>query len=374
VDRYQQTVDRITEVLYAARKVERKQIEPLAAAYGKDCVEVNKQLRDIGDLLAQGLRTEALYKSDLSKVLPSITTLDFPELSQWLKLTTSLGIPRTPALFIDIAGDLNEAYDAQLPLIDLLAKHRLLAIGRAPLVSRIAVLRLIAQRDKRNPIWRRDLNEYEKSRFEKLRKEFDQHVKNKDVRAAVALQTELKQTQVAKPPLELVKHIDANVARLLGGLSRKQLGQLADQLNEAMSDLDIERAAELLKQWRQVVGFAKPQANDPAVQTANRVVAWIESEKNAQIEQEEEAYQKSLLETQLADFKAAVKGKSSQEALVKLREELNQLGVVVPKFLEGQYEARLKEIRLRRIINISIIVGIAIVSLVGVGVAIFLLA
>jgi hypothetical protein len=345
MQQYRRTVEAIQEVIYASAKVTREEMLPLADEYAQACQEVNQRLRSVGDLLRQGLRTSALHKADVEpNLLDVVTLLDFPELPQWVDLTRQLRIPRAPAIQIEIAGDLNDAYDEEKPLEELLRKQRLLAIARAPMVARVTVLRQIAKRDYKNPVWREDLKAYEQVRLGEIRTEIDLLCDAEDVRGAVKLQSELKESPwVAPPSAQLLDYVNYRVGEAVAEISRRRLAALADQMEEAMEGLDLAQADNLVSSWQQLAAHAKPAGNDPSLLKAQRVAAWVENEKNAQIEREEQEFQRAELEKRLEHFKVALRGKMPQETLMARREELRRQGVSLPKYLEGQYAKRLKQ-------------------------------
>jgi hypothetical protein len=359
MEKYRRIVERIQGIIYSSTRIDPQEVASLATEYRETCEEVNGRLRDVGELLRQGLRSEALHKSDVEpNLLDVVTVLDFPELPQWLDLTSRLRLPRAPGLMIDVAGDLDDAYTEGKPLEELMHKHRKLAIARAPMPARIAVLRQIAHRDFKNAIWRKDLQEYEAVRIAELRGEIDRLCDAEDLGGAAKLQAELKESPwVVSPAASLVTHVDDRIKALMAKESRRRMAALADRLEQAMEDLDTELAASLLGNWQQLVNYASPSANDPAVVKAQRVIAWVQSQQAAQTEREEEEFQRQQQEKRLADFKAAVKGNVSEKTLLQRREELRRQGVSIPDYLEGQYQERLKQFRIRARIRIAFILS-----------------
>ena len=69
-----------------------------------------------------------------------------------------------PALALDSAKALNEAYAQEDPIKDLMRTHRVLALSRGAAGRRLAVLRKIAVLDANNSIWLEDVPSFEKSR------------------------------------------------------------------------------------------------------------------------------------------------------------------------------------------------------------------
>lgn len=372
---YQRLVERIQELLYSSTTLSRTAVQPIADEYRETCQAINERLRDVGGLLRQGLRSEAIHRSNVEpNLLDVVAVLDFPEVPQWHDLLTRLKINRPPGLLIDVAGELNEAYAEEKPLENLLRRHRLFAIGRAPLHARIHTLRKIQQLDAKNPVWRLDLKEYEAVRQAELKDEFDTVVGRKDLAAATTLRTEIAQSPwLVPPPSSLLSYVDGCLAQLQREAARQKLSPLAARLEQAMEALDTEEVEQLLPHWQALVQHARPPGNDADVMRVQRVQAWLESEANAKQEHEEQEFAKKKLEQQLEDFKAAVKGNVKPDSLVRRREELKRQKVPVPKFLESQYEERLKKHRTGRTVKTALIGLAVLLGLAGAAVAVWFL-
>ncbi|MFT5523041.1 MAG: hypothetical protein ACI9HK_000985 [Pirellulaceae bacterium] len=359
MNQYRRIVDEIQNMIYAAAMVDRATVEPIAAEYRTVCISVNGRIRDIGLLLQRGLRSEAIHQAEIEPpLLDVVTILDFLELPQWLDLTTRLGIPRAPALLIDTAAELNDAYADEKPLENLLRTHRLLAIGRAPIAARIATLRKIAKFDFRNNVWNDDLKEYEAVRFVELRGEISLACKQNNLKALTALKSELDNSDwLCEPPHELIDYAQKQAGALFTDKSRERVADLARRLQAAMNALDFELAEQLIPKWQTCLQHARLNAADPSVMTAQRVLEWVEQERAAHAEQEEADYLRQREQSELDDFKAAVKGDVTEKKLLQRREQLRRAGVKIPKFLDGQYNERLKQLRRKRFIFYAAVAG-----------------
>jgi hypothetical protein len=98
---------------------------------------------------------------------------------------------------------------------ELLRKHRLLALGRASLGSRLGLLRRIVQLDAHNPVWQDDIREFERARLQQMSNNLDLLVQRNHLAALTAASEELtKNRWLVPPPAALVTKIDAAVRRL----------------------------------------------------------------------------------------------------------------------------------------------------------------
>ena len=204
---YQRIVDDLRAAAASASVETADMLRMAAADYVVACEEVNDRLRACGQLLKRGLRAEALQQADMEpNLLDVAATLDLPERTAMLPLLKSLGIVPPPALLLDVASELNEAYAQQAPLETLLAQHRLQALAGSPLSARITTLRLIARLDSTNPVWQEDLLLYERERLKEIQNEANQAARAGNLFLLESLQAELQAVSWLEiPPSNLVR-------------------------------------------------------------------------------------------------------------------------------------------------------------------------
>lgn len=213
---------------------------PAAADYMVACDEANERLRHCGNLLKQGLRSEAIQFAEIEPVLLDVVaTLDFPERSQWSESVARFGIVAPAPLMLDVAAELNEAYALEQPLSALLARHRLLALARSPIQLRISVLRRLAELDASNPVWHDDLAVFESERQKQLQQELSVAAQNGDVKALTAIDEELHQPWVQMPPAALLNWAAETRARIAKREARAEMERLVAVLDAAFSSFDI---------------------------------------------------------------------------------------------------------------------------------------
>ncbi len=151
----------------------------LAADYAQLCVQANERLRQCSTFLQQGLRTEAIHLAEESpNLLDFVAALDLPDQGAWAEFCQNNGMAIPPPLQLERAAQLNEAYAQDQPLEHLMAHHRLLALGRAPIRERLETLRKIAEVDTAGSgAWEKDIRIFEKARLKELPAAFHRAVK-----------------------------------------------------------------------------------------------------------------------------------------------------------------------------------------------------
>jgi len=256
-------VDDIRSILYSDIDPNPESLESLVNEYVAACEKVNQELRTCDDLLHRGLRNEAIQRADAQSLLDQVAVLDFPEREQWIDYVSICGLPVPPAIEIDRAADLNEAYSAQQPLEPLLRLHRLHALARSPLPTRIAIMRRIAQQDRGNPLWSTSIKDFERERQRQLQDEVREAIKQKSIKSLAALEQELRSPDwTTRPPKSLIKQATNGHTQLRAARARKELHRLQEELNDAYADFDAARARRARARWNALSAIVDFDASD----------------------------------------------------------------------------------------------------------------
>lgn len=315
----------------------------LAPAYAAVCQEANQRLRRCDELLAKGLRSEALHLAQAEPVLLDLVAiLDFPELAQYEQLCLMYGLPAPPKLQMETATALNEAYADDQPLEELMRKHRMLALGRGPLGARLALLRRIRELDGRNAsLWEDDIRTFERARFQQMFNNVDQLIQRNSIGALTAASEELARSKwLVAPPNALVNKINGAVRRIGQSRSLSGLQTLEVKLYEAMSAFDVPTAVTLRKQWNSLLETAALPPTDPLAQRAAVVFLWIDEQFRRKADETSYQVASAALQTALDE------GQPRRD-LEKHAHNLLNFGRGMPELLEQRYQARLQEFESR---------------------------
>ena len=157
------------------------QVVRAAETFAQACVEANERLRQCSAFLQQGLRTEAIHLAEQTpNLLDMVAALDLPDPETWAEFCQNNGLAVPPALQMERATQLNEAYAHGAGMEELLAKHRRLALARGAVRDRLAVLRQIAAAEGGNGVWEKDVRLFEKARLKELPAAFHAAMKGRD--------------------------------------------------------------------------------------------------------------------------------------------------------------------------------------------------
>ena len=296
----QQTVDELRFILQSDGESFLMGIEPteefrqLVAAYAPHCKDCNRRLRKCDDALKQGLRSEALHLADASpNLLEVVATLDFPEREQLIEICSAHAMSKPEPLMLDVAGALNEAYALHEPLTALLDQHRLLALARSPLPQRLNVLRSLAEFDSTSPHWETDVREMERARFAEIDSTCRVASARGEVGVLKSLLGELTATTWREsPPANLLRDLKVRGNQVVRTGARQRLEDLAPQLYQAMSSLDLATARTLRDEWLEAIKSAQLPKTDTLAEQVAPVLDWIDDENRK--EAQDKSFRKAI--------------------------------------------------------------------------------
>jgi hypothetical protein len=245
-------VNEIRSFVNAADQTADDHIASLATEFADVCQAINDRLARCADLLEKGNRSEALaLAEEPPDILEAITILNFPEIDEWQELCGQYKWKRPPSLQIAVANSINDAYAKQTELNGLLGRHRLLALQRAPLGDRLAVLRQIMSVDRLTNFWQEDVERYEAARFGELIQLGNRAQHTSDAAAASRFLEEYRaENWHSKVPSELS---DRFAALATAFDSAHVLPRMAGEIAEAASALNLRQLDKAAENWNRVV-------------------------------------------------------------------------------------------------------------------------
>lgn len=335
-------IEQIQSMLAWEHDPEQEYMETLVADYSRSVSAANERLRQCEALLSKGLRTEAIQQCETEPNLLDLTAiLDFPEVEYWTDYVSQYELPPLPVLLLEVAVDLNDAYATAQPVAGLLKQHRLHALALSPLSVRIQILRELASKDKSNPLWLDDLANYEVARHIQIESEQETVLSDRNTTQAAALEAELASPKWrTRPPKDLVRKVQTVRARLQTYDARRELRTLADQLNQAFADRDLDMAHHHAERWDSLVETAAVPEGDPVFEVAEAALEWIAEENQRTLQ--EGAYQSSV-----SALKRNLDRDSSVEDLNRLADAITMFDKGIPDELAQRLEDRKTKINLK---------------------------
>jgi hypothetical protein len=359
---YQFLVDEMGSALRLGDQAPSEKIKSLAQADAEACQEVNERLRRCGELLKQGLRSEAIHLEQSEPgLLDQVAVLDFPQRSEWEAVLRAHGLPVSPALQFETAADLNRAYAEVMPLEGLLKEHRLLALARAPLPVRLQTMKRIARQDSNNPIWAEDIRGFEGVRFGQLEAEAKQATAREDEARLQALIEELRLAAWnQEPPLALIRNAEAGLERVRQKKFRAYLEEVCAKLQDAFAAKDLQRAKKLRKLWDEGTAQAGLAREDSLRERAAPALGWLAREERREAQERQR-------QAALQEFEGLITASPNRAALEHHLEAFRQHGYEIPTALMERYQKRLerflKSERRRRIyVGGAVLVGVLLIA------------
>ena len=223
----------------------------IAHKYHEQCRAINDRLARCSDYLRRGLRSEAVHLAECQpNVLQAAEDIQSPGAIEMERLYHSLGMTAPEEPNYTILEELRTACETEQSLAMLLAQHRTLAVGRAPLQQRLAVLYELAKRDPENQTWQNDIRPMEAERVKGIEREYRVAIREADLPALEKLGEEVTHTPWRKPlPRELVQRIQKSAHGVRRDARIKALWDLIRALPVARQSGDLVECARLLDEW-----------------------------------------------------------------------------------------------------------------------------
>ena len=273
----EQIVDEIRSFVEAGQQGRVEEVKAVAEPFAALCEEVNNRLWRCNDALRRGQRSDAIRMAEVEpNLLDMFALLDFPDLPTWRRYCLDNGLLDPPILLSEQAAALNEAYAAEQPLQALLSQHRLLALGRAPLMHRLSVLRQIASMDPSADFWSQDVTTMERLRVDQMRTELRTAMKNQDAATVTRIAQEVSQPLwQTPPPADLVRSAGEAAQRLAAVRSLAELKALLPQLEEAYGAMSTETCRPLVSQWLATVASERLAVPEDLLSRAQTIIDWL---------------------------------------------------------------------------------------------------
>ncbi len=280
---------RIDALLTADALPDADEAASLAAAYARLSRQAHDRLTRCQELLARGLRSEAVQEAETEPtLLVLVSSLELQRFHAWQDFCRRHDLPAPCEVRPDVVAELNRAYAAEQLVSPLLREYRLRCVVRAPLTARIAALRGVAGVDRGNRAWADALIELERQRLTEIPDAVQSAMG--DVEALQNLQRELidDRRKVPAPPrlLDTVAEAlqDSRVRH-----AQRQLEAMLPVLGEAYSAMDYPACRALLDNWTQTlkaVGRTALQVPEHLREAVEPALRWVEQQA---VRQENEA-------------------------------------------------------------------------------------
>ncbi len=329
------------------------------------CEQTAERLRKCGELLDRGMLSEALAEADRQpNLLEMAAALSFPEWDDWREFAADRGCDSPLRPQQELVERVQDAFFAEQSVGKVLRRFRVLSLQKAPLSERLKCLRRLHQSEPSNAGWESDLREYERERCTQISREAAEAAAARDAERIGSLYREIAGSQwLVRPPKSLAQQIKKNHLALQSAAARESLVVIADQLNEAFAQFDVQAGYRLEEQWNSQLATARLASDDELLDLTAPAMQWLATQRQDEQNQAEHERAVAALRTAIVDH-------VSQEKLERLWHQVAQFELEVPESVLSRYQDRMQlfEDQRRRKSRLTLSLGVLALLLVAGGV------
>jgi hypothetical protein len=267
----------------------------------------------------------------------------------WRQYCQQNGLETAPEISPTVLDEVRRALRcATKPRFDVLHRHyRRQCLGLASVEVRMETVRLIAQRDKANPIWQDELQRLEVARVDELKRDLDTALANGEPNAAELILDHLQSAEWCDPHAarRVVVEFESRVKEAWGRFAHSHMQTVADEMFKHYMAEAVEQVEAQSSVWEhycerlQRVGMAVPEG--PAA-TVAPILDWLQRRMSDQQLQQVRHTARETLE------RLAVDSTASPTALSAALIEAERVGCDLPPTLRDVTDSRLRAHRLQQ--------------------------
>jgi len=348
----QAEINEIQDFLNSNSNTTQERMKQASSAYAQACQDANRRLVQCSQLINKGLRSEAIHQARTEpNLLELVAQLEFAGAERWPAHASSYGLTVPPRVNMKAAQDLNQAYAQEQPLDELMRKHRLLALSKGSLRSRLVVIRRIASLDAGNFVWHDDIREYERARFTEIASEFQSAAKRNDVEKLQDLNDEANDRDwLEKLPGDLAQRISQRAENDHRAILQKRLTRYEASMTDAQAIMDVPTALALRREILDLVASEELDASDPLLVGVTPGVNWAAKQEKAE-------KKRADVERRIDALRAGVSGRLKLPELRQLYGDTGDCSDEVPDELHSAMAARESQFRNRQTLRLCLRVG-----------------
>jgi hypothetical protein len=355
-------VAEINAFLVSQRPKTTQELSDLAAAYASLCKEANTRLLRCADYLRRGLRSEAIYHSEVEPdLLDWVGVLDMVPGPAWRTVCDQHNLETAPSLHMDIARELNAAYTTEEASRHTLKNLRRMSLAGASVRERLAAMRSLATIDPTNTQLDQDIKEFEAARLREIVNESREAYDACDPEQLGALLKEVSGNGWrVKPPADFVASLSKSAKHVARDLTAERLESLLPDLHNAYSAFSYEECKALLDEWNRIVSKTKISVPQRLAVQVQPIIEWV-----AGVEREREIQQRFA--DACARLSDAIDRAAPAHELQVFYDHVASFGLQMPEGLEQRCRQRVMQLasRRRRRVRLTLVlsgVGLLIVA------------
>lgn len=302
---YQEVIQAVRGQLKAGPTLSRDELADLAVTFANLCHEANVRLNRCGEYLRLGCISEATHLAGCQPVLERlIAALQRPDLRAWNELCARMGLTPAPPILDDDLAALRAATAKEGKLRPLLARHRVLAIARAPARDRLKVTRALSHHDSENACWVEECKRLEPLRWAELRS----RLRSNTPAVGSAEYEELKEELAENWHLPLPGDLTQMAASVMNAPSRSEIAKQAEEIKRVLLDEDLllnppDQIRSAIAQWAKLSPYASTIVEPAVAERLKRAIeSWRQFEENKRKLQESKPPKAMILNAAAVPF------------------------------------------------------------------------
>lgn len=229
--------------------------------YSDISADANQRLRECFELSSKGRYANAIALADRDpNLLERCSILSFPGCDALRDASVVAGIPEPEMLNRILVDALDETYRKGSTVQSELAQLRRLTLARAPIPSRLAVMRRIHVKDPNHPFLEEDIRQFELTWFRRAPafcREWADAGHGEVIEEAI---TDLTTSgYLETPPASLLETLQQYLARA----QQFRLPALAEEIREAFDSRDQLRLIDCVEKWFRACADCGADCDDP---------------------------------------------------------------------------------------------------------------
>jgi hypothetical protein len=246
-DSIQAFVDQLRSLLQAPDPAQTAELVVALATFGGYCEETNRRLRECLALISKGQYANAVELAEREpNLIDRCSLLDIPERDMLPTVARSVSAPTPAVIGRELVEALQEAYQKGSTAAGNRRLLHKLALGRAPLPARLAVMRRLAIQDPNHPFLDSDIRNFERAWFKQALAVAQRAAGQGDAALVEELVDDLQNGgYLETPPAALM----TSLQKALWKARTAMLPALAESIHSAFRDNAFAKLKELAAQW-----------------------------------------------------------------------------------------------------------------------------
>ncbi len=191
--RITETIKIIKKIVADPNKIDDQDPLMVATIYSEQCQVVNERLKKCVALIKNNMIPQALEEAEYDPHLIDLChDMNGVAINTWKKLCREKGWTIPEDLNIDAFNEIMRIFSMESNIEPLLKQLRR-ANNQGHISQCVAILRQLVKKDPTNPQWRSDLVEFETAYLEKIKKDIEEFMQEKNINGVARLVVEIKE-------------------------------------------------------------------------------------------------------------------------------------------------------------------------------------